>query len=420
MPPGTWADTVLIAYDATLPVGTLRRTDGMGNERAQHVVFEQHPSDVLKALMGPGSAPADASSALLLKLNRLVVDEIGDGSLCLLHAEVIRRDSSNFARLFESSVQVRGKRCGSREECHEENIKDALQVFLNRYRKQGDRDPVPLAASDLELPFSIDTSNTPVLGAAGPKRGLYYNFMQFRRNEPDTLQDFATKETTYSPGDERIVRLKGIPANEADALWGFSNGSDAYVRVGRVFIKLSREGNTHSVYVPQAAAADAPAVMLGALYFGLVGGLVAVAISSSGTGPSLLCDVDPLCGDLRPHDMRRQTADYAEHIFFVTRFAKGDGTVMLTTEGIDPVVLGRRQWTRFKLPPEAALRTITIAGPAGSEAVVIDTNTDKVNAYLIDVKKDGSIKVNRLNEQMRNSAMEDLKQEDKRPTEQVE
>lgn len=416
-PPGIWADTVIISFDVQEPMGTLRRVDGMGEERAMHVVFQDHAGAVLKNLLGPGLEAGPGSPALVVKVNRLRVDELGTRAVCLMHAEVLERTAGAYVRIYEGSVLVDGDRCGKKPDCHELNVHKALQEFLNNYQRSVGTPNVlrqAVVLSDLAAPMHIDQGNSPVLGAAQLQRGLYRTFMQFRANAPDSLFDFETKETLASISEGDVVRLTHMPGAAVEQYWGLCDGVYAYVRVGRSFVRLRRSETGFTALVPQADPVDPGAVVLGGLFFGVVGGVIAGAASTS-SSTSILCELNMLCGDLAPSDRRMRTKDYAANIFHVSRFTKDTSAIAVTCDGLAPVQLTKGQWTSFELPPQAVTRKVRITGKQNTETISITTNSDKVRVYLITPKKDGTVTVSELNEQMRAGIIDDLKPEDRRP-----
>ncbi len=416
-PPGTWTDTVLIAFDTQEPLGTLRRIDGMGEERAVHVVFEEHPATVVKRLLGPGVEALPGSRAHVLKVNRLRVDELGTRAVCLMHAEVLERSGEAYVRTFEGSVSVDSDRCGKKVDCHEHNIYKAVQEFLSNYQRAAKAhalERIEVHPSDLSLPFQVDPGNSPVLGETPLRRGLYRTFTQFRANAPDTLFAFDVRETLASTSDGDVIRLKHMPGPAVEQYWGLCDGTYAYVRVGRIFVRVRRSGSGFTALVPQPDSFDPSAVVLGGIFFGVVGGVIAGAASTD-PNPPILCELNMLCGDLAPSDHRLHTKDFAANIFHVTRFAKDGSPISVTCDDLPTVLLGKGQWTSFELPPQAAMRNVLITGPKNSETISIATNSDKVRVYLITPKKDGTFTVSELNEQLRKGIIDELKPEDRRP-----
>ncbi len=415
LPAGPWADTVLIAYDAQLPVGTLRRMDGNGNQRAVHAVFDEQHSGVLKGLLGKGLVAFEEQEVLLLKVNLLRVDIIGSDALCVLHAEVISRSDGVLQRLFESSVKVTTKNCGYDAECYEQNIQRALQGFLDLYRDRPSSTPAEISSEELHTPFLVDAANTAVFASDPPERGLYRDFMQFRMNSPDALVPFALRETVSSPGNMRIVKLKGFSNAAVDSLWGLSDGGNLYIRVGKEFMKIDRNDLGYRLYVRQASSYDPSAIVLGGMFFGVVGaGIVGVATSNK--PPPILCDVDMLSGELTPSRPKKAGQDLAWHYFQLSRFTKTADTLVVASDGMEPVTLLKGQWTVLKFPPTADLKKVTITGPWMTETVSIDTNSDKEYVHLISVNKDGSIQITELKDQLRKSTLDKLSPQDHRPS----
>lgn len=418
-PSGNWTDTVLTTFDLDQPIGTLRRVDGFGDEHALHAVFTAHPATVLKGLLGPGLVAMGTEHALTLRVNRLRVDELGNRAVCILHGEILQLGDAQPVRLFETSVMVENDRCGKKETCHEENVRQALANFFDLYKSalaDGGRAPRALEASDPEGSFVVNEENSPVLAAMAPKRGLYRTFMQFRSNAPDTVMEFELKEALESPGDGSVVRAKHLNGEEREDCWGLSDGNHAYVRVGRIFVRLTRNDDGFQASVPMPKENDVGAVVLGGLFFGAIGGAIAggVAVASAPLGPPLLCELNMLGGDLVPRDPNFSKKDLGMNIFHVSKFAKHEAPIHIVCEKTATVELVKGQWTGLELPPQAAALNVMVRGVLNEVIVPITTNTDRVTVYLINMKKDGAVSVSELGEQMRNAVMKDLKKEDRR------
>jgi len=415
-PSGNWADTVLVAFDTREPIGALIRSDAMGASHVVHVVHREHPSQALKDLLGPGLVDPRLADILLLKVNRLRVEEEGTHTVCSMHAEVIKRTGETYWRVHEACISVKGTRCGVTPTCHEDNIRQALQAFLNGFQREMEKGttlPVALAISDLGTSFSIDTTNTPVLGKEVPRRGLYRSFTQFRQDEPDTLYSFNLRETRNSLSNKHIVKLDDIPGAIVDSCWGMSDGKHPYIRLGKSFIRLDRGGRSYVAVIPQPDTQDPAALLLGGILFGLVGAAIAAGTTTT-PNPPVTCDLDMLIGDLVPPIRSVEDRHYARNIFYVTRFARAEDTVTIHSQASSAVTLEKGQWTTLQQPPRAAPLVVSVMTANAEEYVDVDTNSDNTNVYLVDIKKDGSLRISELNEQMKEALLRDLKEEDRR------
>jgi hypothetical protein len=409
-PPGAWADTVLIAFDVKEPLGSVQN---VGTGRVVHVVFKDHPGAVLKRLLGPGLERDPNTEVLLLKLNRLHLDEAGANTYCHMHAELLRRKNGEYSRVFEEGITIRGQRRAGAAK-HEENILRALQDFLNRYDEQakaGSLTALRISDTLVGAPLSIGHADAPVLRTSAPRRGLYRTYMQMRMDTPDTLFSFELRETVNSLGNGQIVKLKRVPNAVVDEYWGLSDGRHPYARIGDSFVRLDRVENGFWASIPQPDTQDPGSIVMGGLFFGVMGAAIAAGATAESNAP-VLCDLDLLCGELVP---RLNKADsYAMQVFHVTRFAKRADPITVVCEGKPTKQLIKGEWTAFLLPPQAAPVRVVVTGPLGEEVVEMDTNTDQTNVYLIDVKKDGTLSVARLKDQMREAVLDELKEEDRR------
>ena len=415
-PAGRWADSVLVSFNTEDPLAIVRRVNSMGEQRTLFVLFDREPSRMIEQLLGPGLVPFSEDSVLILKVNRIRSDEVGPRSSCNLHAEVIARQGGSLHRAYEATVGISGSRCGKDETCHEQNLVLALQTFLDGFalaKDRGDLGSETISEADLSVPFVVEASNSAGLRVESPKRGLYRTYMQMRMDQPDSLIAIELREAANSLGDGHMMKLKHIPETVVDEYWGLSDGSHAYVRWGKSFLRLDRAGTGFSTSVPQPDTQDASAAALGGLFFGLVGGVVLAAATAT-PNPPIICDLDLLTGDLVPRSSAVDRSTYSQNIFLFTRYAKGSENVTIGCELESPIILTQGQWTRFEFPPRSTPFKVNITAATGTRSVLLDTNTDQVSVYLIDVKRDGTLTVDELGEQMRNSVIRDLKAEDQR------
>lgn len=411
-PAGDWADTVLVAFDTRPPLGSVRR---VGMDRVMHCVLKDPAATVFRRMLGPGLMTDPQAEALVLKVNKLRVDEVGSASICHLHAEVLGRSHGAYTRLFEAPVLIQGDRATRDGSVHETNIVAALQEFLTLFAQRArDTAPaaVPVAHAALHVPMVVSATEAPILAIPRPKRGLYRDYLQMRMDRPDTLVDFELRESMASLGGRHLLKMKRVRDTDTDALWGLSDGVYPYMRVGNAFVRLDRTLHGYEALVPRSDTQDPGAILLGGLYFGLVGATIA-AVATTTAQPPLRCELDLLCGELMPPG--GVEAGYGSTVFQVSRFAKSGAPVHIAAPGGTAIDLAKGEWTSLRLPPQAGPVPITISTAGKSEMIELDTNTDLTHVYSINLKKDGRLVVARLGEQMRNAALDDLRTEDRRP-----
>jgi len=413
-PPGQWADTVLVSFDPTEAIGGLRRVDPAGIMRTTHIVWPEHPSAALMRMLGPGAGDHMADGMLCLKLNRLKIDERNGDSYCSMHAEVIQRTGVTFRRVYESSITVKADRCREDIRCHEDNLASALQQYFQAYETYlATPEASSVEVPDISSPFVADSTNTPILGAQVLHAGLYRTFEDMRMNKPDTLYQVDLREHSGSDGALQIVELKGMRAGDEEKYWGLNNGINVYKRFGHLYYRLDRIGDGYSTLIPPPSTVDPSAVVLGGIFFGVIGAGI-VAAASEKQPPPILYDVEMLCGGFVPHDEELIRRTFAQHIFYVTSFAKSDAPITLSFNGPSTRTISRAQWTAVTLPPSASLRRVTLTSDSSEEVIYIDTNHDGVVVHLVDVDKDGTLVVKKLNEQMQVATLEKLKEADRR------
>lgn len=150
----------------------------------------------------------------------------------------------------------------------EQRLSSAQPLSAEQLRYRNGRVPAPYTYPILTAP---------------PTKGLYYSFLDFRRNQPDAGQAFEVERKPRT-GDEwagtediKLYSGTGPARTEVPKVWGFSDGQQLYIRHRNRYYPLKRAGNDFTF--EGHAGADAGAVSTA----GYVGGLAGTAIAAAAT-----------------------------------------------------------------------------------------------------------------------------------------
>ena len=111
------------------------------------------------------------------------------------------------------------------------------------------------ARSLAELPGDAPQASTrpAILRAALPRRGVYFNFIQFLLNQPDTTFQLRFDTlTVQQAGWEGTVQLRPRVQSARgerisfDEVWGFSDGRQPFIRQRKIYRPLIRQGDFYT------------------------------------------------------------------------------------------------------------------------------------------------------------------------------
>ncbi len=412
LPPGAWADTVFIAYDTRPPLGV---RPGVGPYLPEYLLLREHPATMLKRLFGDAPAHDPRTERLFLKVNRLHVDEVYGHSTCDLHAEVLRGADGRFTRLYESPERVRTERKGSDARAHGVNVVAVVQAFLNGFQaaaESGKLTDIPVAPERLTAPLPITSEEAPILAVDRPKRGLYRSFMQMRMNEPDSLFAFELTPMADGLGESNTVTVNGMSKAAVEAYWGLSDGTHAYVRVGRDFVRLDHHLGGFEARIPLWSKPDPVMSAVVGPTFGMLGVAILYALGEGQTG-TLTVDLDMLCGELIPRSALLEEPPSAMHIITYERSSKANAPIIIEVPGSAPVTLQQGQWTSVRLPLQLEPVRIAVKGPLSHWTIHANTATINTEIHAASLAKDGRLGVAKLREYDRLQILHTLKEEER-------
>lgn len=405
----TWSDTVLVAFENSFSMGTLYPVSKKKKSTPQ--VDGVVPID-LSGILRSSAQGAPSTPVKVLKLNVIHLSQHASYAHCGLNIEVLERTNGMHYRTFEHGSEVtsplfREADLSEYGDCVRLGIYEPLEAY-DAAVANGTTTSVFVPTNELltQSPLTLDLA--PVLGAVRTRKGIYRTFMDMRHDDPEPAE-ISLRELARSDGDDRIVRLKWVPGFNADSIWGFSDGSSVFKRVGKDFVRLDRRYGRFCADLPLKPAYDAEDLVMvsaASVLFGLFGG---VLVGAAVTNPSILpLQLDMRTGAFlpRPPDPRD---DHAIHIFQFRRYGRTIDAVVVSSEPQLSVVLAKEQWVTFKPVPGTDPVEVQIKPEHGDAVTItIDPRSDRSEVYSISENKHGILKVDRLNRNMAISTIDRL------------
>lgn len=415
LPPGIHLDSVITSFPDSASIGVVMK--GMGNKRVPAFLTGGVTASV-HALLRNGAA-SETGLHCTMRLNALEVEEMmgttTENCFCGLNFELLTRTDSGWYRIFDHAATSMLKGGLDATSQQAENIAVAFTrgfAAYTRAQEAGWSTRELLAEAPKAGVFAGADRAYAVLQSGVPARGLYADFQDFRDQRPDTSVAFTLKpfgnEYTVGP----LVKLKTEKgAQVPEALWGVSDGRNAYINFGNHFLRLDRTANvfTSNYLVGQVSTGVTFAV---GLSFGLIG--LAVLMSTAPEPMDTPVELDLLTGSLQPardHFSNEALEVTSDHLFLYSRYSAEDAEVeMLVYDGHE-AFLRREDYRTLRLAPRPG--EVPVAFRMGTAPpVTVNISTAHIGAeplvYLVRVRKDGGITVDRLNAEMAASTLRRL------------
>ncbi|MFT3885555.1 MAG: hypothetical protein QM724_09030 [Flavobacteriales bacterium] len=410
VPPGVHVDSVIACFDSHAAIGTVMK--GMTNRSVPAYLGPSVTEAVMAVLHQPAEAPGDQHVFLRLNVLRISERSMGLSELapCALNFDVLMRDDSGGVRmLFEQAVTLSSSGSDVTKK-HARNIHAALADGMLRFAEEARLGrlwdcPVPLR--DLyKAPLPL-RSGFAILSGRPPERGLYRSYMAMRDQRPDTATAFEVKYLSDSDPRLQEAKLKVVGDTLKDDIWGFSDGKDIYMNMGRRFARLTPEQQGFRTWYPGPNTSNT--YVTAGIMFGMIGVLVAKAAEP---GNELVpFELDLLTGSMQMAGASNAPGSAeSEHVFVYSRHCALDTVVEMTLFGGEEARLIKGSYHNVRLVPRAKLVPLELhIGMWPPIIIELDANTvDDTQVYLIKVNANGGIAVDHLNRQMAQATLSKL------------
>ncbi len=397
---------MIVAFDETAPIGTM----GLSSEPV-NVFLERPLGESLMALLDRQGAFNGPDRDVVLKLGRLRLLHLHTGLQLGMHMELLEPRADGYHRLCEYGTSI--TTVGTTRKEVGALIVRAFQECLTGFAEYGPATSSgPLDSISVHAPMIIRTEDMPVWTTQLTTPGLYHTFADMRMDRRDSM-DIAVRERLRSLSTDQLVRLVGVDKNIRQNIWGFTQGGHIYKNLGSEFVRLERTPEGFRALWQAPVQPDPAALTVGVLLGGIVGGAVAAGLSSEPL-QIIRYALDPTSGELWPvKSLDTPVGSKSVHVFQYSGFAKSDASVLVSGEEMKDATLHKRNWTVVQPPPRLAHAFITVGVDGGQQVrVALDTNAERTEVYLIDVKADGVLSVKKLPIPMADKILNGLNQED--------
>ncbi len=408
-------DSVIVSFDRAAPIGSIYK--GVANKPVNAFIKGDLCSE-LKGLLDRFHTGGSDGRHVVMKVDTLNVTERSlstkELAYCRFNAQILERGDSGWTRLytFGTTLVRRGGLDATND--HAENIAHALDNCLRRTAEMigaSDGRGEPVSEREWRRSFRRQIRGIRSIVDGRPKPGVYYSFMDFADGTPDTATTFELKETSNATELTRVVRPKG-PQWDLQA-WALSDGERLYVNTGREFneVTISPSG-LYTYWTPDGGdGMDAASFAALGVMFGAIGVGVAAVASGGGNGAPVRLDIDLDTGSLSRAHGPKSTTRNSEHWFCYSHHSGLDTTTCLFLYGGAESCLQKGQYHVVKLVPRVDPVPLDLRVGKQHVQVELDTNASTDQVYLLSVKEDGTLKVDRVNPAMASDILDSLKPE---------
>ena len=367
-----------------------------GNRDSKYLVdLENGFTHNLSALLSRSFNSLNDHPGLIIKVNRFFVynylEENGAYNVAELNLDFFVEGETGWYHEFQSGKCELSRGNNSHKHYKKmlhELLKASFQEFSDRMKRNlGYHEKV----SENEI-YLLDPENffSRQIKIADRKHGIYHTFNDFRDNITDTKTGFFVKEKGPSDFAKPFLKLKGVPHLEVEKIWGFYRGETVYINVSGLFVPT--EFHDESLLIPVMPAAtdgaDAGVIGVSALYFGLIGGMIAAAIVIPLDGGVNVKDqvflVDPATGLPIPENIPDYRTTGSEILFYTDKFKPKDRLVDLFIDDVFQFSLTTKSYAIVKglTPGDEIEIRIECDGSEYSEKLLLD----KADTYYIEVE----------------------------------
>jgi hypothetical protein len=393
---------------------------GVGNKKVA-AFFSTGIADEISLFLSRTLHPDANAIPLILQINKLKIYEItynnSEIGACMLNVSFIRQSGNQYTELLNAAIEIHRHGAVDVTGMQEENISRAFDSCFTEFNRRAAAGKFEERIIPAELLWKDPLSGEkpfPIMEAQSFPRGIYHSFYDFRDDKPDTRINFTVKYDRNKKDSLYVKASADFEENiKKDAIWGFSDGKDVFVRMGKRYVKLSREGNAWVTkcklgeFDPDVAGVSAGAIgaaVAAGIMFGALGGAAAGALAGSSASSSnylVKLKVDFYTG--RPGLFTEPEAFKVEAttLFTLSKATAHGMRACLFINGKYRGSIQTGEYIRIVTPSKVENLDIRLVSDGVSYSEKIDARLFQTQVFLIKIKKGKSINLLRTFEQVR-------------------
>jgi hypothetical protein len=341
------------------------------------VIFNESISATLKSFLLPQNP--NGENEIIIRVNNIFLYEILLEENILVTTEMnlsfIKLIDSTFVELYRSAVS------SNKTRNQRKNIVECLELAFDGFAKRSAANLVSTAKqpiSQLMINPLDQFSFADFIAMDRATAGIYWTFDDFFYNTPDTIKKFYVDyKDKIDKSDSLIIKHATpyfkIDGKEIKQAWAFTDGSSIFVKAGtRYFPLIEKDDGLFLDFKVQNYSAVFPAGVFG----GLVGALIAGAISTAGGGQSgeQLLELDLYSGSLNYYLETIDKAINSKLVFYSPD--KNEQNLELFIDEEFQCSLSSNSWFEITLPSTKKLLNATLKSATG------ETFSDEINPEL--------------------------------------
>lgn len=407
---GIIIEKVIDARTDTFCVGFAQK--GIGNKKVP-AFLDRGVVGELEALFSRSLADREKGLRLTLRINHLYLFEVPYGNRQVAVAEInvsfLEREGDAYRELYEvgSSAERYGIDVTGGQA---KNIVKALETCINQFsaRQKAGRLWARLVPPEQLGTWTLQPDRYAALSTRSYPRGVYASFGDFRDNTPDSTLAFSVTYDKPDKDGQVTARLEwnGDQPEEQGA-WGFSDGRDVYIHLGRRYYRLNREGDAFSFLAraPETGAGSAWGGILG----GVIGSLLVTALEYS-TKENMTYRVNFATGAIIPENQPPSYRRAAARTYFCfSKFEKSGARLSILVNGEERCTLSPGEYFLLWTPPGVEQVEVCFRSTDGTSCQVILPELFNKDLFLCRLKRGGGPAIDHPNLDIRSELYRNIR-----------
>lgn len=383
-------------------IGFVQKTIGY---KAVPAYFENNIDVEIEAFLAQNLKESDGDNSLIVRVNSIQISEtyngINETAIAKVNLSFIFQENKKYFEIFTTGkVSVQSSAAGITK-TQADNIAEAIAKCFDSFHERamaGKLKSIEIEEEDLYIKPGIDQEMLDAyLMADRSTKGIYYSFIDFRENTPDTEKQFDVEYKSKDDKDEkrtiknaRITDIK--TGKKIDDIWGFTDGRAVYTRVANRYYPLHKDEKGYFLELKVQDQSTMTAA-------GVAGGLIGSAIASA-SAPIKQVRLNYHNGSLNFSEQAGGLTNEDDAFaisFFSSSFNSELTALELFINGELKCILKSDSWYKHKLLRPAETIQVVVKSTNGMESEVnITTKTANSDIYLIIDKKKKPPVINRV------------------------